>query len=268
MGYWDVQRQDDGTVIAVRFSRDLWRSRRPDDYQTHRSQLEMTLPVFTQALTTAHQARVTECDGRIGADESLPMLVTNANQLRQYYTEVGAPAPAMPPPPCGLAVPDQAENPGLMRDCQALLAASDALRGDASLNWGVSTAISGWDGVTTGGTPSRVTELDLSSEGLSGSIPAELGRLFALTTLDLNMNALTGDIPAELGLLPNLEELRLSGNSLTGCIPLALKDVATNDLSSLNLLYCEPPAPEDLSASATGEASVPLSWSAVANAST
>ena len=230
--------------------------------------LEMTLPVFTQALTTAHQARVTEYDGRIGADESLPMLVTNANQLRQYYTEVGAPAPAMPPPPCGLAVPDQAENPGLMRDCQALLAASDALRGDASLNWSVSTAISGWDGVTTGGTPSRVTELELSGESLSGSIPPALGTFFELTTLDLSTNSLTGDIPAELGRLPNLEEIRLSGNSLTGCIPLALKDVATNDLSSLNLLYCEPPAPEDLSAGTVGEASVPLSWSAVANAST
>ena len=44
--------------------------------------------------------------------------------------------------------------------------------------------------------------------------------------------------------------------------------MATNDLSSLNLsLYCEPPAPEYLSAGAAGENSVALSWSAVGNAS-
>ena len=163
---------------------------------------------------------------------------------------------------------DAGVNRGLVYDCGALLAGKDELRGTATLDWSVDTSITDWEGITTSGTPSRVTELDLSSEGLNGTIPAELGRLFALTTLDLNMNALTGDIPAELGLLPNLEELRLSGNSLTGCIPLALKDVATNDLSSLNLLYCQPPAPEDLSAGTAREASVPLSWSAVANAST
>ena len=36
--------------------------------------------------------------------------------------------------------------------------------------------------------------------------------------------------------------------------------MATNDLSSLNLLYCEPPAPSNLSAGTPGEASVVLNW--------
>ena len=61
--------------------------------------------------------------------------------------------------------------------------------------------------------------------------------------------------------------MRLSGNSLTGCIPLSLKDVATNDLSSLNLLYCRLPKPENLTVRAVGETSVSLSWDAVPNAS-
>ena len=91
--------------------------------------------------------------------------------------------------------------------------------------------------------------------------------MFELTTLDLSSNSLTGSIPRELGLLFNLEELRLSGNSLTGCIPVALKDVATNDLSSLNLLYCAPPAPGNLSAGTVTPAGLLLSWDAVANAS-
>ena len=108
VGIWDVQRQEDATVIAVHPYRDLWRRIRPDDYQTHRSALEMELPAFTQAVTTAHQARMEEYGGRIGADATLPMLVSDANQLRQYYTEVGAyddpdnpPAqpPVAPPPP-------------------------------------------------------------------------------------------------------------------------------------------------------------------------
>ena len=159
-------------------------------------------------------------------------------------------------------------NRGLVQDCETLLAAKDTLRGTATLDWATGTAVSSWEGITTGGTPSRVTELDLPSESLTGSIPAGLGQLFALTTLDLSNNQLTGDIPRELGWLTNLTELRLSGNSLTGCIPLALKSVATNDLSSLNLLYCEPPPPTNLSAGTPGEASVALTWDAVADVGT
>ena len=243
LGYWDVQRQEDATVIAVHPDRDLWRTLRLDAYGTYRSSLEMELPVFTQALTAAHEARVAEYGGRIGADTSLPMLVTNVNQLRQYYTAVGAfapgtPAPVQPPPPCGLAVADQDANPGLMLDCMALLAAKDTLAGTATLDWGVDSAITGWEGVTAAGTPSRVTKLLLSSESLSGTIPPELGRLVELTHLDLSSNSLTGEIPPELEGLSNLEHLYLEGNGFTGCIPSGLQDVEDNDLNLLELTYC------------------------------
>ncbi|MCY4448293.1 MAG: hypothetical protein OXE02_05565 [Chloroflexi bacterium] len=101
-GYWDVQRED-GTVVAVHPERDLWRTHRPGEYYEHLAVLEMELPAFTQAVTTANQARVSEYGGRIGADSSLPMLLTDANQLRQYYVNVGAyddpdSPPAQPPP--------------------------------------------------------------------------------------------------------------------------------------------------------------------------
>ena len=85
---WDVQRRGDGTVVAVHPHGDHWRSRA--DYQTYRSAVEMELPAFTQAATAAHLARLTEYGGRIGPEENLPMLVNDANQLRQYYNEVGA----------------------------------------------------------------------------------------------------------------------------------------------------------------------------------
>ena len=155
--------------------------------------------------------------------------------------------PAQPPPvyACagGTAVANSDTNRSLVHDCEALLDSKDTLRGTGALNWAATTAMSSWEGVTTAGTPSRVTKVELSNESLSGTIPSELGNLFELTHLDLSSNALTGDIPRELGWLYNLESLKLSGNTLTGCIPIALKEVSTNDLSSLNLLYCRPPAP-------------------------
>ena len=51
----------------------------------------------------------------------------------------------------------------------------------------------------TGGTPIRVTRLNLASKSLTGSIPAGRGQRFELTTADLSSNQLTGDIPRELG---------------------------------------------------------------------
>lgn len=281
---WDVQQREDDTVIAVHPQRDLWRSLRPDDYQTHLSVLEMELPDFKQAVTAAHQARVTEYGGRIGPSDDegliegadLPMLVSNVNGLKEYYTAVGSynhpdgpPSQPPPVPTCanGTVIRDIGRNRSLVNDCELLLAAKDVLRGTTNLNWSVDTAITSWDGVSVSGTPRRVRGLDLSGEGLDGSIPGVIGDLYELTVLDLSGNSLTGDIPEELGWLYNLEEVRLSGNSLTGCIPVDLEEAATNDLSSLNLLYCQPPSPDNVMLGTPGEYSVEVTWDAVPNTS-
>ena len=281
---WDVQQREDGTVIAVHPHRDLWRRLRPDDYQTHLSTLEMELPAFKQAVTAAHQARVTEYGGRIGPSDAegiiqgaeLPMLISNVDRLDEYYTAVGSYAhpdgpPAQPPPvptcASGTVITDPGSNRGLVYDCEVLLAVKDTLRGTATLNWSVDTPIASWDGVSVSGTPGRVRGLDLSDEGLDGAIPGELGDLYELTALDLSDNSLTGDIPEELGWLYNLEEVRLSGNTLTGCLPVDLESAATNDLSSLNLLYCQPPPPENVVVGTPSETSVLVSWDSVPNTS-
>ena len=264
---WDVQRREDNTAIAVHPHRDGWRSN--DDYQSYLPRLEMEMPTFTQAVAAANQERIAEYGGRTAAGDEYPMLVTDANRLSQFMTDIGAydhpdGPPVQPPPPCGLSVPNQVNNPGLVRDCMTLLAAKDTLRGTGSLNWGTGTTIASWDGVTTSTEPSGITKLELSDEDLSGTIPPELGDLSELTHLDLSDNSLTGEIPRELGGLSNLRQVLLSGNSLAGCMPLALKDVTTNDLRWLNLLYC-PPAPGAPTAGTPTKTSVPLSWTAVAN---
>ena len=107
--------------------------------------------------------------------------------------------------------------------------------------------------------------MDLSSKNLTGTIPPELGTLFELTVLDLSSNSLTGEIPAELAWLENLVEIRLSGNSLTGCIPVALEGVATNDLNSLSLPYCEAHGPDNLEAAPTSATIMRPSWDRVDN---
>ena len=73
---------------------------------------------------------------------------------------------------------------------------------------------------------------------VTGEIPSELGGLSNLTRLDLFSNQLTGEIPSELGNLSNLTHLWLIDNQLTGCIPEGLRDIAENDLVSLNLPDC------------------------------
>ena len=166
----------------------------------------------------------------------------------------------------GVVVPNPDSAPGLVRDCETLLWIKDTLAGTSTLNWGVDTAMSSWDGVTTGGTPKRVTGLGLSSRGLNGSIPA-LGQLDRLADLDLGSNRLMGKIPSELGRLSGLARLRLSGNRFTGCIPAALRDVSDHDLDTLGLEYCTPlaPAPQGLIVS-LARGSFTVSWNRVVDA--
>ena len=62
---------------------------------------------------------------------------------------------------------------------------------------------------------SALRELHLSHNQLT-SLPAEIGQLTALTKLDLGYNQLTS-LPAEIGQLTSLTVLDLDGNQLTSC---------------------------------------------------
>ena len=87
-----------------------------------------------------------------------------------------------------------------------------------SANWLTDKPLDTWHGVTTDAS-GRVTELDLSENGLTGPIPPQLGSLTSLEELQLWKNDLTGPIPPELGSLANLKQLYIDGNGLTGVLP-------------------------------------------------
>ena len=91
-------------------------------------------------------------------------------------------------------------------------------------NWKTSAPLGDWHGVRTN-SAGRVVELKLDNNRLSGSIPAELGKLVHLQHLDLSNNNLSGPIPAELGNLTRLQQLILSHNALTGQLPMSLTNL-------------------------------------------
>ncbi len=132
----------------------------------------------------------------------------------------------------GIAVPDPENNAGLVADCKSLLAARDKLAGNVYLDWDAEAAISSWEGVKVSGSPPRVSNLRLNRKQLSGTLPAELGKLTGLVELVLHDNQLTGSLPVELGQLSELSVLFLQNNHLTGELPEEL-----SQLSQLRTLW-------------------------------
>ena len=103
----------------------------------------------------------------------------------------------------------------------------------ANFGWDTDTAIDQWYGITTR-SDGHVTEVHMDGNGLTGSIPLQLGNLQDLQELNLRHNSLTGSIPPQLGNLTNLLMLNLQNNGLTGSIPSQL-----GNLTNLEALFLE-----------------------------
>ncbi len=127
----------------------------------------------------------------------------------------------------------------------AFYEATDGPNWQRSDNWLSNRPIGEWYGVTVND-EQRVDSLQLAFNGLSGSLPAEIGGLLHLKKLALNNNNVSGPIPAELGALPELVELRLSENSLSGPIPPEFGDLSNLDVLSLGLNELGGPIPPEL----------------------
>jgi Leucine-rich repeat (LRR) protein len=94
--------------------------------------------------------------------------------------------------------------------------------------------------------PRRVTEINLGSTLLSGSIPQELGQLASLQTLQLEENQLSGSIRKELGQLASLRWLRLNNNQLSGSIPQELGQLASLQILQLDNNQLSGSIPQEL----------------------
>jgi hypothetical protein len=116
----------------------------------------------------------------------------------------------------------QAQIPAAERDALiTLYNSTDGVNWTNKTGWlGAVGSECNWYGVTCGG--GTVTSLSLSNNGLSGSIPSQIGNLSRLFYLIMDRNDLSGVIPAELGNLPNLTNLSLHTNQLGGSIPATL----------------------------------------------
>jgi hypothetical protein len=66
----------------------------------------------------------------------------------------------------------------------------------------------------------QIISLQLTSVGLSGSIPNAIMKLTALTSLSIDSNLLTGSIPESVGNMTSLRFLNASNNCLAGSIAL------------------------------------------------
>ncbi|XP_019102059.1 PREDICTED: putative receptor-like protein kinase At3g46340 isoform X3 [Camelina sativa] len=85
-----------------------------------------------------------------------------------------------------------------------------------------------WDGLRCNDTdvssPPKITSLNLSSSGLTGTIATGIQNLTNLQRLDLSNNNLTGVVPEFLANMKPLLFIDLRKNKLTGSIPKALLD--------------------------------------------
>ena len=94
---WLVQQSDNGLRAVSQFRYVI---------PSLSSQLNLPLDEMTKDIKRAAENRLTLTGGRIGTDPALPMLVTDANELREFYTAVGAVyegdnATVLPPPVSG-----------------------------------------------------------------------------------------------------------------------------------------------------------------------
>ena len=78
-------------------------------WTTHRPQVEMTQADFRATVAEAHASRLAAFQGKAGPEPDAPLLILDANNLRQYHTNIGNTRhadgpPELPPPVRGAMV--------------------------------------------------------------------------------------------------------------------------------------------------------------------
>jgi hypothetical protein len=77
-----------------------------------------------------------------------------------------------------------------------------------------------WQGVTCNG--GRISLLKLYNQGLSGSIPVDVGLLYDMTYFRVYTNGLGGSLPSSIGNWTGLTYINIGSNSLVGSLPFSI----------------------------------------------
>ncbi|XP_044491147.1 receptor-like protein 4 [Mangifera indica] len=134
----------------------------------------------------------------------------------------------------------------------AMRALKESLRVPDRMGWNgdpcAPTNWDAWEGITCRPNKARtvlvISQIDLGSQGLKGTISDKISLLSNLVTLNLSSNSLGGALPAGLG-QESLARLDLSNNLFTGSIPSSLTS-STLQLVLLNNNLLEGQVPEEL----------------------
>ena len=147
-GYkWFVQRRGDDLRVV---SPNIRRAETPEQ----RNRLDMAYTEFIRQVKQASENRIEITGGRVGTDPSLPLLVTDANYLHDFYGAVGAvyegrDATVLPPPSPGGIEDPSLEGPARVGE--------DETEGDGPVVPGEETTTSTTDETTTTTTDETTT---------------------------------------------------------------------------------------------------------------
>ncbi|KAJ0551691.1 putative non-specific serine/threonine protein kinase [Helianthus annuus] len=132
-----------------------------------------------------------------------------------------------------------AAQSGTTSDRLALLAIKSMIKGDPQVllsSWNQSsTDFCQWQGVTCSPRHQRVTHLNLTYGGLTGTLSSSIGNLSFLRVIRLPYNSFSGEIPPEIGRLFRLRKLSLVYNSFTGNIPATITNCSNLQFLKLGL---------------------------------
>ncbi|XP_040361572.1 putative receptor-like protein kinase At3g47110 isoform X2 [Rosa chinensis] len=151
---------------------------------------------------------------------------------------------------CCMASLTTAAQTKISTDQYALLAFKSRITDDPQnkilSNWSTTTQICNWAGVTCGAGHYRVTNLNISYLGLTGTIAPELGNLSFLVDLDFTNNSFHGSLPQELASLQRLKFISFRFNNFMGSLPAAMFNLSALQIIDLRYNYLSGSIPREI----------------------
>jgi hypothetical protein len=181
------------------------------------------------AVPVCQSQMVCVCNAFVGAEPTSTVTPTPTLTL----TPTASPTPTTVAGGAFTSCADVTEIP--QTECQALVDLYNSTNGPGwtnSAGWLQTDTPCSWNRVTCNGP--RISELNLSSYNLRGTIPTSIGNL-NLDGLYMSNNRISGTIPSGIGNMSYLRRLYLNENQLTGSIPTSLGNLT--DLEILELKY-------------------------------